>query len=133
MTREYSPEVKAQVMAALLAGQSASSIAKEFGIPRGTVISWQARKVQPIIEGVATDASGASQKKQDEINQLVLDLLIAQLKSQISMAEHAGNKEWLFGQDASAVAMLQGVGNDKVFRLLGELNHGAADSESTKI
>lgn len=129
MAREYSPEVKAQVMAALLSGQSASSVAKEFGIPRGTVAAWQTRKIEPILEGVAT---GAAQKKQDEINSLILDLLIAQLKSQISMADHAGNKEWLFGQDASAVAMLTGVGNDKVFRLLQALVNDKSQSDASK-
>lgn len=131
MAKDYSPEVKAQVMAALLAGQSASSVAKEFGIPRGTVISWQTRNVRPILESVATDASDASQKKQQEVNELVLDLLIAQLKSQISMAEHAGDKKWLTQQDASAVAMLMGVGNDKVFRLLQALEDGRSNAEST--
>lgn len=132
MARDYSPEVKAQVMAALLAGQSASSLAKQFGIPRGTVISWQARKAQPIIEGVATDASDASQKKQQQVNDLVLDLLIAQLQSQIAMAEHAGDKKWLTIQDASAVAMLMGVGNDKVFRLLQALENGRTVAEPTE-
>lgn len=129
MTREHSPEVKAEVMAALLSGQSASSIAKEFGIPRGTVAAWQARKAQPILDSVATDAA---QKRQDQINDLVLDLLVAQLKSQIAMAEHAGDKRWLTLQDASAVAMLQGVGNDKVFRLLQALDHDGTNTELTK-
>lgn len=129
MAREYSPEVKAQVMAALLSGQSPSSVAKEFGIPRGTVAAWQTRKVDAIVEGVAT---GAAQKKQDEINELVLDLLVAQLKSQISMADHAGNKEWLFGQDASAVAMLMGVGNDKLIRLLQALVNDKSQSDASQ-
>ena len=129
MTREYSPEVKAEVMAALLSGQSASSIAKEFGIPRGTVAAWQARKAQPNFDSVATDAA---QKKQDEINGLVLDLLIAQLKSQIALAEHAGDKRWLTLQEASAVAMLQGVGNDKVFRMLQELDRERPATSSTE-
>ena len=129
MTREYTPEVKAQVMAALLAGQSASSVAKEFGIPRGTVAAWQARKTQPIVEGVATDAA---QKRKDQINELILDLLVAQLKSQIAMAEHAGDKKWLFTQEASAVAMLMGVGNDKVFRMLQALNNERPDPEPTQ-
>jgi transposase-like protein len=130
MTRDYTPEVKAAVMAALLSGQSASSVAKEFGIPRGTVATWQTRKAQPIVEGAA---AAAAEKKQDEINELVLDLLIAQLQSQISMAQHSGDKKWLFIQDASAVAMLMGVGNDKVFRMLQALNsdrHGGGTDES---
>lgn len=129
MAREYSPEVKAQVMAALLGGQTASSVARKFGIPRGTVAAWQTRKTDPIIASVAT---GAAQKKQDEINELVLDLLIAQLKSQISMADHAGDKSWLTDQDASAVAMLMGVENDKVFRLLQALEDAGTKSESTE-
>jgi hypothetical protein len=110
-----------------LAGQSASCIAKEFGIPRGTVAAWQTRKTDPIAAGVATDAA---QKKQDQINDLILDLLVAQLKSQISMAEHAGDKRWLFTQEASALAMLMGVGNDKVFRMLQALNNERSESES---
>ena len=124
MAREYSPEVKAAVMAALLAGQSASSIAKEFDIPRGTVAAWQNRKTDPIVASVAT---GAAQKI-DEVKGLVLDLLIAQLKSQISLAEHAGDRNWLASQDASAVAMLLGVENDKVFRLLEAMNRVGDES-----
>jgi transposase-like protein len=126
VSREYSPEVKAEVMAALLSGQSVSSLEKEFGIPRGTISAWKSRKVEPIVEGAAT---GATQKRQDQINGLVLDLLVAQLKSQIALAEHAGDKRWLFMQDASAVAMLQGVGNDKVFRLLQELDRERPDPD----
>lgn len=126
MAREYSPEVKAQVMAALVAGQSASSIAKEFGIPRGTVAAWQTRKVDPVVATAATDAA---QKRQQEINDLILDLLVAQLKSQIAMTEKAGDKEWLHTQDASAVAVLYGVSNDKLFRLLQALEHGKSGVE----
>lgn len=125
MAREYSPEVKAQVMAALMAGQSASSIAKEFGIPRGTVAAWQNRKVDPVVASVATDAA---QKRQQEINDLILDLVVAQLKSQIAMANHFGDKNWLDKQDAAAIAMTYGVENDKVFRLLQALEHGKSDT-----
>lgn len=129
MARDYAPEVKAQVMAALLAGQSQAAIAKQFGIPKGTIAAWKARKTDPVIAAIA---SGATQKKQDEINDLVLDLLIAQLRSQIAMAEHAGDKKWLTIQDASAVAMLLGVENDKVFRLLQALEDAGNKSESTE-
>jgi hypothetical protein len=46
------------------------------------------------------------------------------------MAEHAGDKRWLTLQDASAVAMLMGVENDKVFRLLQALNNERPDPET---
>ena len=39
----HSEEVKAAVMQALLAGQSISSAAKEYNIPRGTVADWSSR------------------------------------------------------------------------------------------
>jgi transposase-like protein len=126
MTREYTPEVKAAVMAALLAGQSGASVAKEFGIPRGTVSAWRARKVQPIIEGAAADAT---QKRQDEINVLLLDLVIAQLKSQIALADHTTNKVWLMQQDASALGLFMGIENDKLFRLVQALNNERPDPE----
>lgn len=131
MAREYSPEVKAQVMAALMGGQSASSVAKEFGIPRGTVAAWWTRKTQPVVASAATAATDAAQKKQERITELVLDLLIAQLESQIAMAQHAGDKQWLSDQDASAIAMLYGVGNDKVFRLLEALEGARSASKPT--
>ena len=116
-------------MAALLAGQSISSLAKEYNLPKGTVSGWRRQADTKAANGVATVAT---QKKQDEINELLLDLVIAQLKSQIAMAEHSGDKRWLTLQEASAVAMLLGVSNDKVFRMLEALD-GRTNAESTKV
>ena len=135
MTREYTPEVKAAVMAALLAGQSISSVAKKYEIPKGTVSGWQKQAGNPLgalvnpSPGVATVAT---QKKQDEILDLMLDLVIAQLKSQIALADHAGDKKWLTTQDASAIAMLIGVSNDKVFRLIEAMGHDGSEPEVTQ-
>jgi transposase-like protein len=133
VAREYSPEVKAAVMAALLSGQSASSAAKEYGIPRGTVAAWRTRDAEPFVALVATDAA---QKKQEEaraeIKALVLELLIAQLKSQIAMANHAADKEWLHKQFADGLAVLYGVGNDKVFRMLEALGSVGTEPGTTR-
>jgi transposase-like protein len=126
MAREYSPEVKAAVMAALLAGQSISSVARQYEIPKGTVSGWQKQAGNPLgalvnpSPGVATVAT---QKKQDEILELLLDLVIAQLKSQIALANHLADKTWLMEQDASALGAALGISNDKVFRLLQTLNN----------
>jgi len=129
MTREYTPEVKAAVMAALLAGQSVSSLAKEYDLPKGTVSGWRRQAETVAANGVATVAT---QKKQDQINDLILDLIISQLKSQIAMSDHSGDKKWLFTQEASALAMLLGVGNDKVFRLLQALNNERSESDPSQ-
>jgi hypothetical protein len=82
--------------------------------------------VQPIIEGAAADAT---QKRQDEINVLLLDLVIAQLKSQIALADHTTNKVWLMQQDASALGLFMGIENDKLFRLVQALNNERPDPE----
>lgn len=125
MTREYSPEIKATVMAALLAGQSASSAAKEYKIPKGTISGWR-KQAESMVE-VAGVATGTTQKKQEQIGDLLIDLLIAKLKSQIAMAEHSGDKNWLAKQDADAFAMLMGVADDKLDRLLGRFAGGKSD------
>jgi len=134
VAREYTPEVKAAVMAALLAGQSISSVAREYQIPKGTVKGWQTQAGNPLgmLQNPAGVATVATQNKQEEILQLMLDLVIAQLKSQIALADHSGDKKWLTIQDASAVAMLLGVSNDKVFRLLEAMGRDGAEVKPTE-
>src|SRR4051812_25447223 len=108
MAREYAPEVKAEVMAALMAGQSLRQVARETGIPKGTIEHWgnEAKR----LAGVGS----VSDDKKERIQELLVDLFIAKIESQISLAEHAGDKVWLKLQDASAVAMLLGVSDDKL-------------------
>lgn len=124
MAREYSEEVKAAVMASLMAGQSLGNAAKEFGVPKSTVAGW-AKEI-----GTSLASARVPDAKKEQIQGLLIDLFIAKLKSQISLAEHAGDKDWLEKQDASAVAMLLGVSDDKLIRLLEKYeSHG--DSTGT--
>lgn len=133
MAREYSPELKATVMAAVMGGQSINSASSEYDVPRGTIYRWQ-EKAELLVgsEGVATVATLATVNKREEVKELLVELLIAQLKSQIAIAEHAADKRWLTLQRADSVAILAGVANDKMFRLLEALNGGgtSAGSES---
>ena len=50
MTSPYNDDIRAPVMAALLDGQSVSSVAKQYGLPKGTVSDWK-RKAQQIARG----------------------------------------------------------------------------------
>lgn len=43
MTTKYTDDIKAAVMAALMAGQSVSKVSEEFDIPRSTVGNWSAK------------------------------------------------------------------------------------------
>ncbi len=113
--RKYDPAVKAQVIAALLAGQGAEKVAQQYKIPVGTVRSWKAKAKQP--DGVAT------QKK--EIGELILGYLAVSLSTLKKQAAFFADEKWLREQDASSVAVLHGVLADKAVRLLEAFAPGA--------
>lgn len=113
--RQYSDETRGAVMAALLAGQSITSVSKEYNIPKGTVSGWKHRA-----DGVA---QSATQKREvdPEIGDLLLDYIRASLRTLKTQVEHFGDKTWLANQDADQLAVLHGVQTDKVIRLLEAL------------
>jgi len=116
--KHYEGETKAAVMAALLAGQSISSVAKEYNIPKGTVSGWKKRA-----SGVA---SLATQKKQD-VGNLILSLLLAELTTLKQMTDAFADEKWIYKQNAADVAVLYGVMQDKAFRKLEALSASSSD------
>lgn len=117
---EYTNEVRAAVMAALLTGQSVAEIAAQYNIPEGTVKSWKSRQKDSSVATVATP-------KKAEIGDLLLDYLHTMLRALRVQAEHFGDKSWLTKQTAADLAVLHGVSVDKAVRLLEALD-GAPDS-----
>jgi transposase-like protein len=128
--REYSPEEKAAVLAALLSGQAIDYVAKTYSIPEGTIKAWKNRMVKPIREGVA---SVVTQKDDEEIADLLMQLTRAELRGLIAIAEHATNPDWLHLQGAESLGVFKGITHDKVFRMLEALGGGGArpDSDAT--
>ncbi len=114
--RKYDPAVKAQVLAALLAGQGAEKIAQQYLIPVGTVRGWKAKAKAD--DGVVT-------QKKEEIGELLLGYLAVSLATLTKQAEFFADETWLRKQDASSVAVLHGVLADKAVRLLEALAPGA--------
>ena len=51
----YDDTIKAAVMAALLAGQSINSVAKEYQIPKGTVSGWRRQVMGGGARGIDND------------------------------------------------------------------------------
>lgn len=115
--RTYKDETKAAVMAALLQGQSVTSVAKEYEIPKGTVSGWKKKAEEAAPEQIATQKEQAT-----EIGQLLIDYLRANLTALKVQAEKFQNKAWLHKQSAAEVATLHGVMTDKAVRLLEALS-----------
>jgi transposase-like protein len=123
--REYSDEIKAQVMAALLAGQSISATADKFKIPKGTVSGWARRAGQGINSELATVAT----QKRERIGHLIIDNLEAEMEATKAMTNVFKDEQWLRKQEASQLAVLYGVIKDKTHRVLEALPDDAGDMD----
>lgn len=121
MTQEYSQDKKDAVIAALLGGQSVSSVAEEYKIPRGTVAGWSAQARRETVSPV-------SNTKKEQIGDLLIGYLHANLTALQAQAQVFADPDWLESQDASEAAVLHGVMTDKAIRLLEALTRaGFAD------
>jgi transposase-like protein len=74
---DYGDNIKAQALAALIAGQSYTEVARAFNVPIGTLKSWKSRDVAGLDAG---DASSATAKK-ERIGALLLDYLVSTLET----------------------------------------------------
>ncbi len=117
---EYGPEVKAAVMAALLAGQSIREVAREYSIPKSTVGAWSKEK---------TGVQYVPDEKKEEIGDLLVEYIRLSLESLKVQVQHFGDKTWLTNQDADALAVLHGVQTDKAIRLLEAIASAATPTE----
>lgn len=123
MAAATDPQSKAAVMAALLTGQSISSVAREYKISKSTASLWKREAFERSV--------GSAPKKGGETEDLLFEYLNANLKSLCLQVEHFGDKAWLQTQDAAGLAVLHGVQTDKAIRLLEALNAGGqAEPES---
>ena len=121
---KYKDETRAAVMAALLTGQSVSSIAKQYDIPKGTVSSWK--------RGVGGRIKAT--QKTEHIGELLVKYLQTNLEALSAQAEQFKDHDWLRKQTASDAAVLHGVMTDKAIRLLEALSksseHVTSDSDT---
>lgn len=113
--QSYSEETKAAALADLVF-LGAGATAAKYGIPSGTLRSWQSREAQP----VAT-------LKNSHIGALVASYLEANLQALTAQAYVASQPEYIDRQPAESLAILHGVMADKSVRLLEALHAGHAD------
>ena len=129
--REYSDETKAQVMAALLAGQAITAVAKEYQLPRSTVGLWR----QQLAKRVHVDVEQKSPNDGPTLDDLLQRYVETNLVTLQKQSEFVRDPKWLSRQSASELAVLHGVLADKTVRILeayGDAGHadgtGAARS-----
>lgn len=96
-------------MAALLAGQSINSAARQYNIPVGTIKYWRAKN-----ESFNT----VDPQKREEIGQRLHSYLLASLDALKAQAMVFADETWLREQPANELAVLHGVIADKGIRLL---------------
>lgn len=123
MATEYDDQTRGAVLAALLAGQSVSSIAAEYKIPRSTIYGWRDKSDE--IAAVATTATEKSGELVANIGASILEYMQTSLRSLIIQATHFGDVDWLRKQSAENLAVLHGVQTDKVMKLLEAINRNA--------
>lgn len=105
----YSDETKAQVMAALLTGQSINAVAKEYKIPKQTISNWKNRD-KP---GVPKDDT-----QKESLDNLLFNYVQESLKTLTAQVIIFSDESWIKRQSASELAILHGVITDKAIRLL---------------
>jgi transposase-like protein len=133
----HSPELRAQVVAAVLAGMSIAQVAKQYGIDKSLVSRWAAEPLQP----VATEQRA---RDPETIGDWILDLIATHVTTIQAQLQAAARPEWLEKQSAAELAQLVAVERDTTLRLLAglrpvepepsalapgasQLAHGAAD------
>lgn len=127
-----SDEIKGQAMAALLAGQGISEVARKYKIGKATAHRLHERiKAGEIPEGVTampfTPEVGARLVGLDELVSLALGDMI---QSVASIAKTVAHEDYIKSQSASEVAVLLGTISDKAFRILEAYESARAGSDA---
>lgn len=109
--KAHAPELRAQVLAALMAGQGVSEVAKRFELAKSVVSGWQKSLGPDLIERVRTE-------KGDAFGVLVENYLEELLVTLAAQQRWFRNPDWLSKQSAAELGVLHGVSADKAFSLL---------------
>lgn len=108
--KKHSDEVRAQVMAALLAGQGVSEVATQYEIPDSTV--------SDLRKALEAEFGELRTKKGKEIEELLFGYLKSNLVALDAQAKVVSEREYIIKQPADSLAVLHGVMADKSIRLL---------------
>src|ERR1043165_4338797 len=109
--RKHSDEVRAQVMASLLAGQGVTEVASQYNLDASVVSRWKSAIPSDQLQVVAT-------KKGERIDHLLFEYLTETLVTLKEQTILARERDYVTKQPAGELAVLHGVMADKAVRLL---------------
>ena len=104
----HAPDVRARATAALLMGERPAAVARDLGLPEGTVRSWKHR--------IKTGKS-ATLKKGD-FGGLLMEHLLAMMSSLIEQSRVMRDPEVVKGIPARELAVFFGILFDRTMRML---------------
>ena len=107
--KAHSEETKAQVMAALLAGQSINQAAEAYKVPVGTVGFWASQ---------SSTFKEVQTQKRAQLDELITEYVTEAFTTLSVQARHFRDLAWLKEQPADELAVLHGVITDKAIRIL---------------
>jgi len=107
-------ELRAEAVAAVLAGQALAEVARRYGISKGTLGNWLAQhEVGTIGTPNAPDET--------DLGELIYGLITDHITAIRGQLQAASGPEWLRQQSAADVAQLLGAERDTLLRLLAGL------------
>jgi transposase-like protein len=109
--KAHTDEVRAQVIAALLAGQGVSEVARAYKVPKATVSRIKNELTPKQLEQIGTE-------KRERIGDLIEGHLSESLKAAATIARKTNDDAWLTKQNAADIAVFYGVLTDKAVRIL---------------
>ena len=109
--KQTSPEIRAQVIAALLAGGSVAKVATDYKLDKSTVSRIKGSLPEQTLQQVATE-------KKERLIDLVESHLAESLRAATEIARQTQDDVWRSKQSAENLAVFYGVLSDKAIRLL---------------
>lgn len=117
MTRgvEHPAELRAQVVAAVLAGTTIAQAARQYGLSKSLVSEW----AQADVRTVRTDQR--ARENEPDLGELILGLITCHITTIQAQLQAAARPEWIEKQPAAELAQLVAVERDTTLRLLAGL------------
>ena len=112
-------ELRAEAVAAVLAGAALADVARRYGISEGTLGNWLAAIDDERSNPVGT--ADARDLEQPDLGELIYELITDHISAIHVQLQAASRPDWLAKQPAADVAQLLGTERDTLLRLLAGL------------